>query len=227
MHLFWQCALCAKARKTNAFAPIEWFSWGKRFIVRRLLGETVAEDEERIEKALRELLRFLGEDTQRTDLLQTPKRMLDALSFLTRGLREKLDVSGDEGLFEQGGKDLVLLKDIEFVSLCEHHVLPFFGHAHVGFIPEGKIIGISKIAKVVDYFAARLQVQERMTAQIADCLYSLIKPKGLGVVVEALHLCMVARGVRKQDAKVITVAWRGDFQENFDQRQEFLRMLGR
>ena len=189
-------------------------------------GVPVAKDRERIEQNLREVLRFLGENPDRADLVQTPSRMLDALSFLTRGLREKLDVSTDEGLFEQGGKDLVLLKDIEFVSLCEHHVLPFFGHTHIGYIPDGKIIGISKIAKVVDHFSARLQVQERMTAEIADCLFSVIKPKGLGVVVEAVHLCMVARGVRKKDSKVVTVAWRGDFQENCDQRQELLRMLG-
>lgn len=183
------------------------------------------EDTKRIEQGLRELLRFLGEDPDRADIKQTPKRMLDALSYLTRGLREKLDVARDEDLFDRDKNDLVILRDIEFVSLCEHHVLPFFGHAHIGYIPDGKIIGISKIGKVVDHFAARLQVQERMTAEIADCLVSLIKPKGLGVIVEALHLCMVARGVRKKDSRVVTVAWRGDFEKNSDQRQELLRLL--
>lgn len=179
------------------------------------------------DEGFRALLKHLGEDPERPGLDKTPSRVLDTMEFLTRGLREDIIDELAGGLFEDESKDLVLVRDIEFVSLCEHHLLPFTGHAHVGYIPDGRIVGLSKIARVVDHFACRLQVQERMTREIADCLVEVLQPKALGVVVNASHLCMVARGVRKQDSEVLCSAWRGLFGSDGKAREEFLRGIGR
>ena len=175
------------------------------------------------EDGVRRLLERLGEDPGRPGLRETPRRVLESLEFLTRGLREDRPALTAGGLFEEESRDLVLVRNIEFVSLCEHHLLPFLGHAHVGYIPDGRILGLSRIARVVDHFACRPQVQERMTREIADHLTEVLRPRGLGVQVTALHLCMVARGVRKQDAEVVSFAWRGSFEQDMQTRSEFLR----
>ena len=184
-------------------------------------------DGDRLHTGFRDLLRDLGEDPDRPDLQRTPERVMESLRFLTRGYREDLAAEMSDGLFEEESRDLVVVRRIEFVSLCEHHMLPFMGHAHVGYVPNGRIVGLSKIARVVDHFACRLQVQERLTRQIADYLVDLVKPRGLGVVMSATHLCMVARGVRKQDSDVITSAWRGTLDEDARAREEFLQGIAR
>ncbi len=184
-------------------------------------GKGMAADD--FAEGLRALLRRLGEDPDRPGLAETPRRVLESLTYLTRGLREDAGTLTEGGLFEEESRDLVLVRDIEFVSLCEHHLLPFFGHAHVGYIPDGRILGLSRIARVVDHFACRPQVQERMTRQIADHLAEVLGPRGLGVQVTAVHLCMVARGVRKQDAQVVSFAWRGSLEDDVRTREEFLR----
>lgn len=185
------------------------------------------QDDARYPHRFREFLRSLGEDPDRPGLERTPQRVMESMQYLTRGLRENLDEVLEDGLFEEASRDLVMVRRIEFVSLCEHHVLPFYGHAHVGYIPDGRILGLSKIARIVDHFACRFQVQERMTAQIADCLVDVLKPRGLGVMVSATHMCMVARGVRKQDSEVVSTAWRGGFADDDRARTEFMQALTR
>ena len=180
-------------------------------------------DRDEVTRGVRLLLRRLGEDPGREGLERTPERVMETLEYLTRGLREDIDDLVADGLFEEASGDLVLVRNIEFVSLCEHHMLPFTGHAHVGYIPDGRILGLSKIARVVDHFACRLQVQERLTRQIADYLVGIVKPRGLGVVVRATHLCMVARGVRKQESEVVSSAWRGSLDSDTRTREEFLQ----
>jgi GTP cyclohydrolase I len=184
-------------------------------------------DDARNHHHFREFLRGLGEDPDRPGLERTPQRVMDSMQYLTRGYRERLEDVLEDGLFEEDSRDLVMVRRIEFVSLCEHHLLPFYGHAHVGYIPDGRILGLSKIARIVDHFGCRLQVQERMTAQIADCLVDVLKPRGLGVMVSATHMCMVARGVRKQDSQVVSTAWRGGFAEDGPAREEFMLALTR
>jgi GTP cyclohydrolase I len=183
--------------------------------------------EDRLQHGLAELIRDLGEDPLRPGLERTPARWLETLRYLTRGLREDITAEVADGLFEEPSRDMVVVRNIEFVSLCEHHVLPFVGHAHVGYIPDGRILGLSKVARVVDHFACRLQVQERMTREIADHLVGVLKPRGLGVVVTATHMCMVARGVRKQDSDVVTSAWRGSLDADAKAREEFLQGIAR
>lgn len=184
-------------------------------------------DESAYQRHMRDLLSHLGDDPDRPGLDRTPARVLESLQYLTRGQRERLEDVVEDGCFEEPSRDLVLVRQMEFVSLCEHHVLPFYGHASVGYVPDGRILGLSKIARIVDHFACRLQVQERLCAQIADALMEVLRPKGLGVVMSATHLCMVARGVRKQDADVLTSAWRGSFAADDRAREELLRGLGR
>jgi GTP cyclohydrolase I len=149
----------------------------------------------------------------------------ETLSYLTRGQREDIRAEIEDGLFADESRDMVVVRNIEFASLCEHHMLPFLGHAHVAYVPDGRILGLSKFARVVDHFACRLQVQERLTRQVADHLVSVLRPQGLGVVVTAAHLCMVARGVRKQDSDVTTMAWRGSFESEAGLRAEVLASL--
>ncbi|HOU54805.1 MAG TPA: GTP cyclohydrolase I FolE [Myxococcota bacterium] len=157
---------------------------------------------------IRTLLEALGDDPNRPDLQATPSRVLDSLRYLTRGQRESLEEVLEGGLFEGDYRDLVLVRDIEFASLCEHHLLPFLGHAHVAYVPDRRILGLSKIARIVDHFAARLQVQERLTTQVAECLTEVLRPRAVGVVISATHLCMQIRGVRKADSEVTTSVWR-------------------
>jgi GTP cyclohydrolase IA len=167
-------------------------------------------------------LELLGENPEREGLRQTPRRVADSLTWLTRGYDMQVaDVVGD-ALFTESHENMVLVRDIEFYSMCEHHMLPFYGKAHIGYIPNGTIIGLSKLPRVVEVFARRLQVQERMTEEIADALQSVLAPKGVGVVVEAVHLCMMMRGVEKQNSRTITSALRGQFRDCPMTRGEFL-----
>jgi GTP cyclohydrolase IA len=167
-------------------------------------------------------LELLGENPEREGLRQTPRRVADSLTWLTRGYDMQVaDVVGD-ALFTESHENMVLVRDIEFYSMCEHHMLPFYGKAHIGYIPNGTIIGLSKLPRVVEVFARRFQVQERLTEEIADALQAVLAPKGVGVVVEAVHLCMMMRGVEKQNSRTITSALRGQFRDCSMTRGEFL-----
>jgi GTP cyclohydrolase IA len=176
------------------------------------------------EALARELIRRLGEDPEREGLVKTPARMEEALHFLTEGYgRDPAEIIGD-ALFEERHRNMVLVKEIEMYSLCEHHLLPFFGKVHVAYIPDGRILGLSKVARLVDVFARRLQVQERLTEDVAQSLWDEVRPEGVGVVVEAYHLCMMMRGVQKQNSYTVTSAVRGSFLEDAKTREEFLRL---
>lgn len=179
----------------------------------------------KIREHVEAILKELGEDPSRPGLVKTPERVERALGFLTRGYGEDASKIIGGALFEECHDNMVVVRDIEFYSLCEHHMLPFFGKAHVAYIPNGKIVGLSKMARVVEVFARRLQVQERMTDQIADALVSELQPLGVGVVLEAAHFCMMMRGVEKQGSKTITSALRGAFRDDGRTREEFLRLV--
>src|ERR1700734_1195344 len=171
----------------------------------------------------RELLLRIGEDPTRDGLLRTPERMEKSMAFLTRGYTMNVTEVLHEALFDVDYDEMVIVKDIEFFSQCEHHLLPFFGKAHIAYVPNGKVIGLSKIPRLVDVFARRLQVQERMTRQIADGIQEAINPQGVGVVIEARHLCMMMRGVEKQNSSTVTSAMLGVFQKQ-NTRAEFLSL---
>jgi GTP cyclohydrolase I len=177
---------------------------------------------------LRELVRAqlaaLGEDPAREGLLKTPERVENSLQFLTRGYDMSVFDEIGDAIFNEDHHNMVIVKDIEMYSLCEHHMLPFFGKVHVAYIPNGRIVGLSKLPRVVDVFARRLQVQERMTSQIADALADVLQPQGVGVICEAYHLCMMMRGVQKQNSKTITSSMTGVFLEDLRTREEFLRL---
>jgi GTP cyclohydrolase IA len=173
---------------------------------------------------VREQLALVGEDPDREGLLKSPERVAKAMRFLTRGYRESVaDVVGD-AIFQEQHQNMVMVRDIELYSLCEHHLLPFFGRAHVAYIPDGRIVGLSKLPRLVDVFARRLQVQERLTEQIADAIDDVLGPLGVGVVIEAYHLCMMMRGVEKQNSRTITSALRGVFRDDARTREEFLAL---
>ena len=184
-------------------------------------------DGERIEQ-LREVVRreieLIGEDPEREGLLRTPDRVARALSFLTAGYNQSAKEVVGEGVFAESHQNMIMVRDIELYSMCEHHMLPFFGKAHVAYIPDGKIMGLSKIPRIVDVFARRLQGQERLTEQIAEAICEVLHPRGVGVVIEASHLCMMMRGVQKQNSKTITSALRGLFRSDPRTRDEFLRL---
>jgi GTP cyclohydrolase I len=169
------------------------------------------------------MLELLGEDTERDGLRRTPERVAASLRWLTRGRSESVAEIVRGAVFEEPHESMILVRDIEIYSLCEHHLLPFFGKAHVAYLPKGKIIGLSKIPRVVDVFARRLQVQERLTDQVADAFMEVLDPLGVGVVIEAHHLCMMMRGVEKQNSKTVTSALRGVFLDGTT-RDEFLRL---
>ena len=171
-----------------------------------------------------EMIRRLGDDPGREGMRRTPERVEESLKFLTRGYDMTAEDVIGEAIFEEHHHNMVLVKDIEMYSLCEHHLLPFFGKVHVAYIPNGKIVGISKAARLVEVFARRFQVQERLTEQIAQSLWELVEPQGVGVIVEAYHLCMMMRGVEKQNSKTLTSAMRGVFLEDQRTRDEFLRL---
>jgi GTP cyclohydrolase I len=174
---------------------------------------------------IRSILIELGEDPDRAGLQHTSERVEKSLKFLTQGYQQNAAVEIGNALFHETHNNMVLVRDIEFYSLCEHHMLPFYGKAHVAYIPNGKIVGLSKMARVVDVFARRLQVQERMTDQIADALGAELQPRGVGVVLDAAHLCMMMRGVQKQGSSTITSAVRGSFLDDQRTREEFLRLV--
>jgi GTP cyclohydrolase I len=171
-----------------------------------------------------ETLLRIGEDPNRDGLVKTPERVDKSLRWLTRGYNLSVKEAIGDAIFEERHASMVLVKDIEMYSLCEHHMLPFFGKVHVAYIPNNRIVGLSKLPRIVDIFARRLQVQERMTEQIADALSEALQPQGVGVIIEAYHLCMMMRGVEKQNSKTITSAMRGVFLEDMRTRDEFLRL---
>ncbi|MEX2109637.1 MAG: GTP cyclohydrolase I FolE [Gemmatimonadaceae bacterium] len=176
------------------------------------------------EDLVRRELELLGEDPKRQGLLRTPGRVAAAMTFLTQGYSTSAEEVLGDGIFEESHDNMIMVRDIELYSMCEHHMLPFFGKAHVAYIPNGRIVGLSKIPRIVDVFARRLQVQERLTEQIAQALCSVLNPRGVGVVIEAYHLCMMMRGVQKQNSKTITSALTGAFRDDPKTRDEFLRL---
>jgi GTP cyclohydrolase I len=176
------------------------------------------------EELIRRELELIGEDPKREGLLKTPWRVANSLKFLTQGYDSSAEAVVGKGIFREEHDNMIMVRDIELYSLCEHHMLPFFGKAHVAYIPNGKIVGLSKIPRIVDVYARRLQVQERLTEQIAEGLCRVLNPSGVGVVIEAYHLCMMMRGVQKQNSKTITSALRGAFREDPKTRDEFLRL---
>lgn len=180
-----------------------------------------------IEQSITQILKAIGEKPEREGLRLTPRRVARMYSELFSGYRVDADAMINDALFNISYDEMVLVRDIEFYSLCEHHILPFMGRVHVAYIPDGKVIGLSKIPRIVDMYARRLQVQERMTRQIADFLRDLLKPQGVAVVVEAVHLCSMMRGVRKHDARMTTSAMHGAFRANLATRQEFLDNISR
>ncbi|MED5268604.1 MAG: GTP cyclohydrolase I FolE [Candidatus Neomarinimicrobiota bacterium] len=182
-------------------------------------------DKERLEQITKELLEIVGEDTNREGLLKTPTRVAKSWEFLSQGYNQDLDEIVNGALFEEAAKDMVIVKDIEFYSLCEHHLIPFYGKAHVGYIPNGKIIGLSKIPRIIDFYARRLQVQERLTNQIATCIQDLLNPKGVAVIMEGRHFCMLMRGVQKQNSIASTSSMLGTFKEKSSTRNEFLKLV--
>lgn len=175
----------------------------------------------------RELLRGVGEDDAREGLVGTPQRAAKAFEFLTKGYREDVSALVNGAMFESSSRDMVMVRDIEFYSLCEHHILPFYGKVQVAYLPAGKVIGLSKIPRIVDVFARRLQIQEKLTEQIAQCIQSVTSAKGVAVVVQARHMCMLMRGVEKQNASMMTSSMLGQFRENESLRNQFLSFVPR
>jgi GTP cyclohydrolase IA len=180
-----------------------------------------------LERHVRALLRALDPEPEREGLVKTPTRVARALTFFTKGHQEDPRAVINGALFSEESSEMIVLKDIDFYSLCEHHILPFFGKAHVAYLPNGKIVGISKLARLVEVFARRLQVQERMTNQIAETIAEQLRPLGVAVVLEAEHLCMRMRGVEKQNSTVVTSAMLGVFRDHQTTRQEFMNLIGR
>ena len=192
-------------------------------LTRRIFDVDAAQAE--MAALVRRQLALLGEDPEREGLLRTPERVAKSLAWLTSGYATDVrDVVG-EGVFAEAHDNMVMVRDIEMYSMCEHHLLPFFGKVHVAYIPNGKIVGLSKLPRVVEVFARRLQVQERLTEQIARALMEVLEPQGVGVVIEAAHLCMMMRGVEKQNSKTVTSAMKGVFLEDLGTREEFLRLV--
>jgi len=177
------------------------------------------------EAIVRQMLEKIGENPQREGLQRTPLRVAKAMDFLTSGYDNTVEDVVRDAVFNEDCEEMVLVRDIEFYSLCEHHVLPFFGRAHVAYMPHGKVIGLSKVARIVDLFARRLQVQERLTNQVADALMEVLKPHGVAVIMEASHFCMMMRGVQKQNSVTVTSAMRGSFKTNASSRAELMSMI--
>ncbi|MEO8450202.1 MAG: GTP cyclohydrolase I FolE [Gemmatimonadota bacterium] len=175
--------------------------------------------------SIRDMLESLGEDPERNGLNRTPERVEKSLRWLTRGYDMSVADAVGSGVFEESHENMILVRDIEVYSLCEHHMLPFYGRAHVAYLPNGRIMGLSKIPRVVEVFARRLQVQERLTDQVADAIMEVLHPRGVGVVIEAAHLCMMMRGVEKQNSRTVTSALRGSFRDDEKTRAEFLQLV--
>ncbi|HEX2166385.1 MAG TPA: GTP cyclohydrolase I FolE [Longimicrobiales bacterium] len=176
---------------------------------------------------VRRQLELLGEDPERDGLRRTPERVVKSMAWLTRGYSQNLGEVVGHGIFEESHDSMVIVRDIELYSMCEHHMLPFFGRAHVAYIPDRRILGLSKIPRIVDVFARRLQVQERLTEQIADAMVEVLEPLGAAVVIEAQHLCMMMRGIERQGSSTVTRAWRGSFIDDRSARDEYLSLVHR
>lgn len=188
--------------------------------------EVVMSDaQQKIASAVANILEQIGEDTGRQGLLKTPERVAKAYGYLTKGYEEDAGAIIRGAMFDESYSEMVLVKDIEMYSLCEHHMLPFFGKAHIAYIPNGRIVGLSKLPRVVDVFSRRLQVQERLTIEIRDCIQETLQPVGVAVVIEAQHLCMQMRGVSKQNSMTTTSAFSGEFLENDKTRKEFFSLI--
>lgn len=186
-------------------------------------NQKVTED---VKKRYENIIEDLGEDTKREGLLKTPERAAKAMQFLTQGYEQDPVEILTGAMFKESYNEMVIVKDIELYSLCEHHILPFFGKVHIAYIPNGYIVGLSKLPRIVDVFARRLQVQERLTEQILDCINNTLKPQGVAVVIEASHMCMMMRGVQKQNSITTTSGFRGQF-EKIETRNEFLKLIGK
>lgn len=178
-----------------------------------------------MQELYKEILKEIGEDVDREGLRDTPQRASNAIRYLTKGYQEDLNDIINGALFESDMSEMVIVKDIEMYSMCEHHLLPFLGKCHVGYLPNGKVIGLSKIARIVDFFSRRLQIQERLTTEIANCILSITDARGVGVVVEARHLCMMMRGVEKQNSVMTTSVMLGEMRNNPSSRVEFLNLI--
>jgi GTP cyclohydrolase I len=189
--------------------------------------DTGVRDESRLAGLYQEILEGVGEDVRREGLLRTPQRAAKAIAFLTQGYREDLDAIINGAVFSSLNSEMVIVRDIELYSLCEHHVLPFFGKAHVAYLPDGKVIGLSKIPRIVDMYARRLQIQENLTQQIAECVQSVTGAKGVAVIIDAKHMCMMMRGVSKQNSGLTTSAMLGAFREDPRTRSELLSLISR
>jgi GTP cyclohydrolase I len=184
------------------------------------------EKNQAVRRNIHQILELLGEDVNREGLKETPRRYAKAMEYLTSGYRQSVEKIIGNALFKEDSSEIVIIRDIELFSLCEHHMLPFYGKAHVAYIPNGKIIGLSKVPRIVDVFARRLQVQERLTTQISETLMEILKPLGVAVIIEAFHLCMMMRGVEKQNSYTITSSMLGTFRTESDSRKELLHLLG-
>ena len=193
---------------------------------KRIESRGKRDDDLGLEPLVRDLLVRIGEKPGRQGLLATPQRVSRALAFLTRGYRQRIEDIVKHAVFKEKYDEMVIVKDIDFYSLCEHHLLPFFGHAHVAYLPDGRLIGLSKIPRIVDMYSRRLQLQERLTVQIAECLERTLRPKGVGVVIDAQHMCLSMRGVEKQHARTVTSAMLGSFRTDTRTRAEFLALIG-
>ena len=180
-----------------------------------------------LEQITRKLLKEIGENPDREGLVRTPSRVAKSWEFFSRGYNQNLENIINNAIFEEDAKDMVIVRDVEFFSLCEHHLLPFFGKAHVGYIPNGKVIGLSKIPRIIDMFSRRLQVQERLTHQVAEALQDVLNPIGVAVVMEGRHMCMQMRGVEKQNSFASTSAMLGQFRKSAETRSEFLSIINR
>ena len=173
----------------------------------------------------KQILQNIGEDVNREGLIKTPERAAEAFQYITKGYTENLNTIVNDALFESDMNEMVIVKNIELYSLCEHHLLPFFGQCHVGYLPNGNVLGLSKIARIIDYFAKRLQIQERLTSEIAHCIEKITSARGVAVVIEARHLCMMMRGVEKQNSTMTTSVMLGDMRHNQSSRMEFLNLI--
>jgi GTP cyclohydrolase I len=187
--------------------------------------EDIIKEDIALEDLVRDILKAIGENPNREGLLKTPARVAKAYEYLTSGYRQDINTVLNGAVYEEKYNEMVIVKDIDFFSLCEHHLLPFYGKCHVAYIPNGRILGLSKVPRIVEVFSRRLQVQERLTQQIADTLYDCLKPNGVAVVTEAKHLCMMMRGVEKQNSVATTSAMLGTFRDDEKTRSEFLRLV--